>query len=71
MPVSTIRKTTEYHSQQMHAQRKILPFPTELGCQQQIAEIDGCMLPIITVREDEGDKRKKKKLHWKEARYLL
>jgi hypothetical protein len=71
MPRSTIRKTTEYHSQQMHDQRKILPFPAGLGCQQQIAEIDGCMLPIITVREDEGDKRKKKKLHWKEARLAL
>lgn len=71
MSVSTIRKTTEYHSQQMHEQRQVFAFPTELGCEQQIAEIDGCMLPIITVREDEGDKRKKKKLHWKEARLAL
>lgn len=71
MPVSTIRKITENHAQKMHDQREILPFPTELGCQQQIAEIDGCMLPIVTVREDEGDKRKKKELHWKEARLAL
>lgn len=68
MPVSTIRKITEFHAKKMHDQRKILPFPTGLGCQQQIAEIDGCMLPIITVREDEGDRRKNKELHWKEAR---
>lgn len=71
MPVSTIRKTTEYHAEQMHGQREILPFPTDLGCSQQIAEIDGCMLPIITVREDEGDQRKNKELHWKEARLAL
>ena len=71
MPVSTIRKTTEYHAQKMHEQRKTLPFPTGQGCEQQIAEIDGCMLPIITVREDEGDKRKNKELHWKEARLAL
>jgi len=71
MPVSTIRKITESHSQQMHETREISSLPTGQGCQQQIAEIDGCMLPIITVREDTGDKRKKKTLHWKEARLAL
>jgi hypothetical protein len=41
------------------------------GCQQQIGEIDGCMLPIVTIGENEGDKRKQKKLHWQEARLAL
>jgi len=72
MPVSTVRKVTEFHSQQMHQKREVSTLPTtSLGCQQQIAEIDGCMLPIVTVREDAGDKRKKKTLHWKEARLAL
>lgn len=71
MPVSTIRKITESHSQQMREKRKASSLPSSPGCQQQIAEIDGCMLPIITVREDSGDKRKKKTLHWKEARLAL
>ena len=71
MPVSTIRKITELHGQQMHEQRVLSPLPTGQGCQQQIAEIDGCMLPIISVRDDDGDQRKKKTLHWKEARLAL
>jgi len=44
---------------------------TTPGCQQQIGEIDGCMLPIVTIGEKEGDKRKQKKLHWQEARLAL
>jgi hypothetical protein len=36
-----------------------------------LAETDGCMLPIVTITEAEGDKRKQKKLHWKEARLAL
>ena len=71
VPVSTIRKITELHGQQMHEQRQASSLPIDLGCPQQIAEIDGCMLPVITLRNDEGDKRKKKVLHWKEARLAL
>lgn len=71
MPVSTIRHITEFHSQQMQAQKEPSAFPIIAGCEQQIAEIDGCMLPIVTMRTDEGDKRKKKTLHWKEARLAL
>lgn len=72
MPVSTIRKITEYHGQQMHQQREIAALPsTTLGCLQQIAEIDGCMLPIVTASLDVDDKRKGKKLHWQEARLAL
>ncbi len=44
---------------------------TTLGCRQQIGEIDGCMLPVVTIREEESDKRKQKKLHWQEARLAL
>jgi len=71
IPVSTIRKLTEHHGQQIDDQREAASLSTDEGCQQQIAEIDGCMIPIISVREDNGDKRKKKKLHWKEARLTL
>lgn len=71
MPVSTVRKITERHAQQMHEQRETAVLPlTTLGCRQQIGEIDGCMLPIVTSSED-GDKRKHKKLHWQEARLAL
>ncbi|MCK5814249.1 MAG: hypothetical protein KAH03_08315 [Cocleimonas sp.] len=71
MPISTIRKITEFHGQQMHDQSTLSSLPTAQGCRQQIAEIDGCMLPIVTMRDDDGDKRKKKLLHWKEARLAL
>ena len=72
MPVSTIRKTTEFHAEQMHQQRETMELPlTILGCQQQIGEINGCMLPIVTLSEEEGDKRKHKKTHWQEARLAL
>jgi len=72
MPVSTIRNITELHARKMHDQREILVYPTtSKGVEQQIVETDGCMLPVFTVREDEGDRRKKKKLHWKEGRLAL
>jgi hypothetical protein len=72
MPVSTIRKVTEFHGEHMHQQRETMSLSlTTSGCQQQIGEIDGCMLPIVTIGEKEGDKRKQKKLHWQEARLAL
>jgi len=60
MSVSTVAKVTEHHGQQMQMQREKLVLPvTTPGCLQQIVETDGCMLPIVTARTDEGDKRKK------------
>jgi hypothetical protein len=71
-PESTVRKTTLHHARQMHAQQEdsIKPLKTK-GCGVMVAEIDGCMLPIVTIAEAEGDKRKQKTLHWKEARLAL
>ncbi len=61
MPVSTIRKITEFHGEHMHQQRETMTLSlTTQGCQQQIGEIDGCMLPIVTIGEKEGDNRKQK-----------
>lgn len=47
------------------------PLIPSTGCNIQIAELDGCMLPIMTANESEEDKRKNKKLHWQEARLGL
>jgi hypothetical protein len=72
MPISTIRKTTLFHAQQMHENLKDAIYPLETkGCATVIAEIDGCMLPIVTISQGDGDKRKQKTLHWKEARLAL
>lgn len=71
VPVSTARNITEFHAEQIHWQKTAETLPATVGCSQQIAEIDGCMLPIVTVNEGSGDKRKQKKLHWQEARLAL
>lgn len=69
---STVRIMTEFHAEQMHGQRETASVPlTTPGCRQQIGEIDGCMLPIVTIGLAEGDKRKQKQLHWQEARLAL
>lgn len=70
-PVSTARKITELHAGQIHQLKTAETIPATAGCSQQIAQIDGCMVPIVTVSEGEGDKRKQKKLHWQEARLAL
>ena len=41
------------------------------GCRQQIGEIDGSMVPIVTIGTEAGDKRKHKTLQWQEARLVL
>lgn len=72
MPTSTIRNTTLFHAQHMHDQQESVIEPLKtIGCTDMVAEIDGCMLPIVTIGEAEGDKRKQKTLHWKEARLAL
>jgi hypothetical protein len=72
VPVSKVAKVTERHGQRMQRQRETAALPpARLGCPQQIAQADGCMLPIVSARTDAGDKRKNKKLHWLEARLAL
>jgi hypothetical protein len=71
VPISTVAKATAHHGQQMQRQREMAVLSPTLGCVQQIAEIDGCMPPIVSARADAGDKRKNKKLHWLEARLAL
>jgi len=72
VPDSAARKTTLHHARQMHAQQVDVAEPLKTkGCAVMVAEMDGCMLPIVTIAETEGNKRKQKKLHWKEARLAL
>lgn len=73
LSASTIRKVTLSHAEimneQQHKNQKI-PENT-LGCAVEIAEIDGCMVPIMKADEEVKDKRKKKTLSWKEARLSI
>ena len=73
VPTSSIRKTTLSHGQKMQKLKKdaVLSSINKLGCEQQIGEIDGCMLPIDTIGNADGDKRKQKTLKWTEVRLAL
>ena len=47
---STIRRVTEYHANQMLKREKpVQSIPKRAGCAQQIGEMDGSMIPIMSV----------------------
>jgi uncharacterized protein UPF0236 len=71
--VSTVRKITERHGTHMLEQqeRTARPVVSTPGCRQQIGEIDGSMVPIVTIDTEAGDKRKQKTLQWQEARLVM
>jgi hypothetical protein len=69
---STVRKITEGHGARMQVQQQREPGPVRTpGCQQQIGELDGSLVPIVTNEATAGDKRKHKTLQWQEARLAL
>jgi hypothetical protein len=69
---STVRQITETHGRRMQAQQTPAPRPTGTpGCRQQIGELDGSMVPIVTSEATAADKRKHKTLHWQEARLAM
>ena len=69
---STVRTITESHGLRMQGQQPQEPGPIgRPGCPQQIGELDGTMVPIVTPEATAGDKRKHKTLHWQEARLAL
>ena len=70
--VSTVRKITEGHGAPRREQQDRVAVPVSTpGCRQQIGEIDGSMVPIVTIGAEAGDKRKHKTLQWQEARLVL
>ncbi len=72
MAVSTVRKITERHGAQMREQQDRESWPVLTpGCRQQIGELDGSMVPIVTSDPAAGDKRKHKTLQWQEARLVM
>jgi hypothetical protein len=72
MAVSTVRKITEGHGGHMREQQARRPVLGKTqGCRQQVGEIDGSMVPVVTIGAEAGDKRKQKTLQWQEARLVL
>src|SRR5262245_5788740 len=69
---STVRKLTEGHGTRLREQQDHVTWPvTTPGCPQQIGELDGSMVPIVTPDASAADQRKHKTLHWQEARLAL
>ena len=70
---STIRHITEGHAQKVFEAAKPVPSrPTRPGTSAVvIVEMDGGMVPVVECDPAQADKRKGKKLHWKEAKICL
>ena len=70
---STIRRITEGHAKNIFEAAKIHQgWPTQPGSSAVvIAEMDGGMVPIVEPDATLPDKRKGKKLQWKEAKICL
>ncbi len=77
VPVSAVREFTEEHGAAMRAQEKQKSdWPDRVGVAVLISEMDGSMLPVVEVAEPvagaaPGDRRKTRKVGWKEARLAL
>ena len=72
LAVSTVRTITEGHGEHMREQQERRPELRNIpGCRQQVGEMDGSMVPIVTLSTEAEDKRKHKTLQWQEARLVL
>ena len=77
IPVSTVRAMTERHGAAMLAQQKPEnDLPEQVGVAVLITEMDGSMLPVVDTAEPKAaetpiDRRKTRKLGWKEVRLCL
>jgi len=75
--VSTIRLVTENHGEAMlRRQSQVSAWPDRPGTAALITEMDGSMLPVVETAEPGAgetpvDRRKTRKLNWKEARLCL
>lgn len=69
---STIRRITETHAQHMFETHRIdETWPGERGCETVVVEMDGGMVPTVEADAAQRDRRKGKKLQWKEAKLCL
>ena len=72
LPESTIRRVTELHAQNIHATTRIdETWPAGGGRETVVVEMDGGMVPVVEADATRGDRRKGKKLHWREAKLCL
>jgi hypothetical protein len=72
LSASSIRQTTMTHAQALYDNETLNILPR--CCEETrtiIAEMDGCMVPVVQVNEENDDKRKGKTLAWKELKLCL
>jgi hypothetical protein len=72
LSASSIRQTTMTHAQALYDNETLNILPS--CCEETrtiIAEMDGCMVPVVQVNEENDDKRKGKTLAWKELKLCL
>ena len=72
LSASTIRAITEAHARGCaHFRQDESAWPSEDGVSALIAEIDGGMVPIVQIDVQQHDRRKGKRLLWKEIKLCL
>jgi hypothetical protein len=72
VPVSAVQRITEYHAGKMLDQEILaMEFPDGAGSAFIIVEADGSMIPVVTIAENTGDKRRCRSVQWQEARLTL
>lgn len=72
LSASSIRQTTMTHAQALYENEALNILPS--NCQNIetiIAEMDGCMVPVVEINAENNDKRKGKALAWKELKLCL
>lgn len=68
---STIRRITEGHAQAIFERSQAQPDGLTPAASVLIVEMDGGMVPLVEPDASQSDRRKGKKLHWKEAKICL
>ena len=72
LSASSIRQTTMTHAQTLYENETLTILPSSCPIiETVIAEMDGCMVPVVVTDEEEHDKRKGKTLVWKELKLCL
>ena len=76
VPVSTARQITQQHGEAWLKNQSLeTQIPNRSGVPWVVAQLDGCMIPIVTTAEAGGeaglDRRKTRDLEWREARLAL
>lgn len=72
LPESTIRRVTEAHAQRIFAATPVdETWPDKAGCRMVVVEMDGGMVPVVEADSTQKDRRRGKKLQWKEAKLCL